>query len=322
MNAIHSFEAEYNVQSFFQDLPRLREKTFTKRTIKHSFQNAGVWPLSFQAVKKKLKEYGKKRKRDTRLEFLEYGSESGSESETEREPDPVPDSQLQEEYQLPQLPKPPFSYNECRLQLQEINPKIMEALSSSPRKRYKVIRDGTDEFLMRGSLHEMEITQARAGQIATHKAKLNTRQSLGKGGSILAIEALDKIKVKTRKDAEEKLRKAKAKITRVENKAKEDLRVLGVAARKAEKERLWFITQYQGILSAHIPPEKWIPVRDPQKDPTPTKREALHANQSLYDELARVQQEYNTLQSEDPILFTNIPIDPAILAEEQQFKAQ
>jgi len=198
----------------------------------------------------------------------------------------------------------------------------MDALSSSPRKRYKVIRDGTDEFLMQGSLHEMEITQARAGQVATHKAKLNARQSLGKGGSILAIDALHKIKVKTRKDAEEKLQKAKAKITHAENKAKEDLRVLGVAARKAEKERRRFITEYQGILGAHIPPEKWIPIRDPQKDPTPTEREALRANQSLYDELARVQQEYNALQSEDPTLFTGIPIDPAILEEEQQFRIQ
>jgi hypothetical protein len=94
MNAIYSFEAEYNIQSFFQDLPRLREKTFTKRTIKHSFKNAGIWPLSFQAVKKKLKEYGKKRKRDTGLEFLEYGSESESELETERELNLVPDPQL------------------------------------------------------------------------------------------------------------------------------------------------------------------------------------------------------------------------------------
>jgi hypothetical protein len=198
----------------------------------------------------------------------------------------------------------------------------MEALSSSPRKRSKVIRDGTDEFLMRGSLHEMEIAQAHAGQVATHKAKLNARQSLGRGGSILAIEALHKIKVKTRKDAEEKLRKANAKITRIENKAKEDLRVLGVAARKAEKERRLFIIEHQGILGAYIPPEKWIPIRDPQKDPTPTEREALRANQSLYDELAQVQQEYDTLQLEDPTLFTSIPIDPAILEEEQQFRVQ
>jgi hypothetical protein len=37
MNAIRSFEAEYNVQSFFCDLLTIREKTFTVRTIKHSF---------------------------------------------------------------------------------------------------------------------------------------------------------------------------------------------------------------------------------------------------------------------------------------------
>lgn len=122
MNAIRSYEAEYNVQSFFRDLPKLREKTFTVRTIKHSFQNAGIWPVSFKAVKKKLKEYGKKKKRDTGLDYLEFGSESESGSETEkpdeREPKPMPE--LEEEYQLPRLPKPPSSYDECVLQLNEI----------------------------------------------------------------------------------------------------------------------------------------------------------------------------------------------------------
>jgi len=35
-----------------------------------------MWPVSFKAVKRKLKEYGKKKRRDTGLNFLEYGSES------------------------------------------------------------------------------------------------------------------------------------------------------------------------------------------------------------------------------------------------------
>lgn len=47
--------------------------------------------MSFKAVKKKLKEYGKKNRRDTGLAFLEYGLELELESETERELDPVPD---------------------------------------------------------------------------------------------------------------------------------------------------------------------------------------------------------------------------------------
>jgi hypothetical protein len=57
--------------------------------------------MSFKAVKKKLKEYKKKKKRDTRLAFLEYRSESESELETKQELDLVPDPQLKEEYQLP-----------------------------------------------------------------------------------------------------------------------------------------------------------------------------------------------------------------------------
>jgi hypothetical protein len=120
--------------------------------------------MSFKAVKKKLKEYGKKKKRDTGLDFLEYGSESESESEiereldleTERELDPVPDPQLEEEYQLPQL-KPPSSYDECRFQLQDLDSKIIVAVSSPTRERYRVTITATNTFLMRGSLHEMEI---------------------------------------------------------------------------------------------------------------------------------------------------------------------
>jgi hypothetical protein len=41
--------------------------------IKHAFQNAGIWPVSFKAIKRKLKEYGKKTKKDTSLYLLEYG---------------------------------------------------------------------------------------------------------------------------------------------------------------------------------------------------------------------------------------------------------
>ena len=83
MNVIRSLEAEYNVQSFFRGLPKIRKRTFTTRTIKHSFQTAGMWPVSFKAVQKKLKEYEKKKK-DAGLEFLEYESESEPEEQRER----------------------------------------------------------------------------------------------------------------------------------------------------------------------------------------------------------------------------------------------
>jgi hypothetical protein len=72
-----------------------------------------MWPVSFSAVKKKLEEYGKKKKKETGLEFLEYGLES--EPAVEGEPEPDTDPQLMEEYPLPPLPqlKRPSSYDEC-----------------------------------------------------------------------------------------------------------------------------------------------------------------------------------------------------------------
>ena len=320
MNAIRSFEPEYNVQSFLRDLPKIREKTFTVRTIKHSFQNAGIWPLSFKAVKKKLKEYGKKRKRDTGLEFLEYGSESESEPEQEQgqEQDLIHKPQLENEYQLPQL-KPPASYDECRASLQELQTKVTMAVSSPTREQYTMTVTATSTFLMRGSLHEMEVKQAREAQVNGLKAKLHSRKTLGKGGSILASDALEKIKIKDRKEAEDTLRKAKKAITCAENKAKRELYTRGVEARKDEKARLALIRQ-QPILGTLIPDSAWTLIRDPEKDLTPAERDTLRANQSLYDAVARAQAEWDRVQSEDPREFTSIPIDPVILEEEQRFK--
>jgi hypothetical protein len=59
----------------------------------------------------------------------------------------------------------PASYPPARQllqQLNEVNDKILDALSSSPRKRYTVTITATKDHLMQGSLHEMEIRQARA----------------------------------------------------------------------------------------------------------------------------------------------------------------
>jgi hypothetical protein len=98
MNAIRSYEAEYLVSSF-RDLPSIRIKAFTVATIKHSFANSGIWPVSFKAVKRKLKEYGKKSRKDTGLDLLEFGSESESDSgNTRPERALIPEPVLIEEY--------------------------------------------------------------------------------------------------------------------------------------------------------------------------------------------------------------------------------
>jgi hypothetical protein len=52
---------------------------------------------------------------------------------------------------------------------------------------------------MRESLYKIKVIQARARQIETYKRKLNSRKSLNKGGSILANNAINMIKLKRRK---------------------------------------------------------------------------------------------------------------------------
>jgi hypothetical protein len=109
---------------------------------------------------------------------LEYGSESELENEGESILDIDP--QLNEEYQLPELSALPSSYYGCVNALQDIDPKIQEALTSPSRARFTAIREQTSMFLMRGSLHDMEVGQARAGQIETHKRKLDARKKSSK----------------------------------------------------------------------------------------------------------------------------------------------
>ncbi len=113
-------------------------------------------------------------------------------------PEPSITPQLSKEYILPSLPKPPQSYMECRTQREDIKDKIEFAVSSPTRESFIIAREGTPEFLMRGSLGEMEIANARASQVRVHRAKLNSRQSLPKGGSLLASDGLDGRKQKAR----------------------------------------------------------------------------------------------------------------------------
>ena len=208
MNTIRSYEPEYNVQCFFRDLPGIQEKTFTVRTIKHAFQNTGIWPVSFKVVQRKLKEYSKKQRKDTGLEFLEFGSESDTELDIERPPLALIHD-LEEIYRLPTLPKPPSLYNEYVLRLDNLDNKILEALSSSPRKEYTITIKATKNHLMLGSLYEMDTQIARTAQVERHKAKVHARLSFQRGGQLNASNTLEKKKTKVRRVAEEELKKAK-----------------------------------------------------------------------------------------------------------------
>ena len=64
----------------------------------------------------------------------------------------------------------------------------------------------------------------------------------------------------------------------------------------------------------------WVPIRDPEKNPTPAEKEALRAHQSLYDTSAKAQLEWEKSQSENPTDLTTISINQSILDEERQLQ--
>jgi len=152
-------------------------------------------------------------------------------------PPPAPIHDLEETYQLPTLPKPPSSYNEYVLRLDNLDNKILEALSSSPRKEYTITIKATKNHLMLGSLHDMDTQIARTAQVEWHKAKVHARLSFQRGGWLNTSDALEKKKTKVRRIAEEELKKAKRQLAKAESAERETLKRVGIAARAAERER-------------------------------------------------------------------------------------
>ena len=75
-------------------------------------------------------------------------------------------------------------------------------------------------------------------QIEGYIKKEKLQKRILKGGSILAINALDKIAKKRRKEANKVLQKANIALTCAKNKQVRDLKQEGIANRAIKKERI------------------------------------------------------------------------------------
>ena len=60
--SMRSLDLEYNITSFFRDLKEIREKTMKSYTIKHAFQDSGMWPISYKTALKKMRQYSTKKR--------------------------------------------------------------------------------------------------------------------------------------------------------------------------------------------------------------------------------------------------------------------
>ena len=67
--SIGSLSLEYGILHFMRDLHQIREKTFTKETIRHAFRDAGMYPPSVEKTVQLAKKYGIKETQKTTLEL-------------------------------------------------------------------------------------------------------------------------------------------------------------------------------------------------------------------------------------------------------------
>jgi hypothetical protein len=58
--SMYNLNLEYNITLFFRNLSTIREKTMKSHTIKHAFQDSGMWPISYKTALKKMRKYSKK----------------------------------------------------------------------------------------------------------------------------------------------------------------------------------------------------------------------------------------------------------------------
>jgi hypothetical protein len=128
------------------------------------------------------------------------------------------------------------------------------------------------------------------------------------------MDAIQKIKLKRKKEGEEGVRKATKAINDFERKARYTLHRAGIDARKEERGRKRLLEEY--YKRGDIPdPLLLVPIRDPEKNPTLAETEALQTPPDLLQALEEAKALLADPLSQATLISTvpGIPIDPQVL---------
>ena len=163
----------------------------------------------------------------------------------------------------------------------------------------------------------MEMYNFKAAKDEEFRKKANSRKSIQTGGSFTATDVLIKIKTKRINEAKEDLRKAERVLQDSNRRALLKHKREGINARKAERERLKMIKELQSNSDEAIDLQFFPPIRDPTKQPTDQELEALLPNPSLEQGVILARQTLAQLEEKGLPTFTDLLIDPQILADEE-----
>jgi hypothetical protein len=258
--ALRSLDFEYTITSFFRDLTSIRQQTMKYHTIVNSFRDSGIWPPSAKAGLKKMRSYQKKKRTIDEVE--------------------------QDDLELPALPptRPPEIWNTAAT-VRALGDRDPTQFSEPSVQVFHITMKSVDIQLQKAHLTTIEHLALQEKVRNDGKRKITSRRSIHKGGPSATIDELrEQKKARDEKEAREKLRKAKKKLSQAINRAKKDLTTQGIQARKDEKARLQRLKDYAEI--DQMPDlTDLVRIREPDKEPT--TYEKIKTTEEFYPELVQ-----------------------------------
>jgi hypothetical protein len=123
--ALETLDFDDTISSFLMDFPEIRTRTLKKMTIKHAFEQAGIWPIDRAKVLEKMSKYIK---------------------EATTEP------------AVPNLPPPntPRTTHEFRAKWSNLQPKLQNQLSSPSQRQFDSIERGLQSLLDASDITRVE----------------------------------------------------------------------------------------------------------------------------------------------------------------------
>jgi len=178
-NALHSLEMECTISSFFCDLNSIRKQTLQPYTIKHSFNNSAMFPVSFKSVLKKMPYYNSKGKGTPEQPATAISNPEASSGETVVSKEGDGDLELI---------KTPDSHFECQKGMAEWIDRA-EAFSRTSKERFQQWAKVIEGCLAKAQLQEETYHNVQTRINDTEKCKAKSRRVIRKGGVITIDEA-------------------------------------------------------------------------------------------------------------------------------------
>jgi hypothetical protein len=228
--ALETLDFDYTISSFLRDLSEIRSKTFKRTTIQNAFMSSGMWPINRQKVVQKMAKYMK---------------EPASKEPT-----------------LPTLPATPRTTKEFRAKWSELQPKIVDQLSSPTQRKFDSVQRGLHRILDDSDMTQIEkdMLYSRISEVV--RKKPTSRRRVQKGGELTAEHAQELIQAKETLERG-KWAKRVERAKRIEaNKRRRERHQAGVQARRIERLRKAELRKAleDDIGLAHLT----IPIPDPE----------------------------------------------------------